>query len=157
MNLCLLWKYAHLYRKNFLVTNVMLSTGEQRGKRVALFLIPRILTEYSGQRTWEAFELWSRMQLDWDFRIQPPRWVVHFETTGSISVLLCLQQESSFIWNIRSETDSKIFYFSISTQSLHITVKTCFSKRCFLLILVHRRICSIRYLPLLWCFWVLNK
>ena len=97
------------------------------------------------------------MQLDWDFRIQPPRWVVHFETTGSVNVLLCLQQENSFIWNTRSVTESKIFYFSISTQSLRIAVKTCFSKRCFLLILVHRRICSIRYLPLLWCFWVLNK
>ena len=36
----------HIYiEKNFLVTNVMLSTGEQTGKRVALFLIPRILTE----------------------------------------------------------------------------------------------------------------
>ena len=78
------------------------------------------------------------MQLDWDFRIQPPRWVVHFETTGSVSVLLCLQQENSFIWNTRSVTGCKIFYFSISTQSLRIAMKTCFSKRCFLLILVHR-------------------
>ena len=88
------------------------------------------------------FELWTWIQLALSFRIQIFCWVVRFERISSVNVLLCLQQENSFIWNMRrNETESRIFYFQILIQSLHIATKTCFSRTSFFLILVYCKIC----------------
>lgn len=88
------------------------------------------------------FELWTWIQLALSFRIQISCWVVRFERISSVNVLLCLQQENSFIWNMRrNETESRIFYFQILIQSLHIAMKTCFSRASFFLILVYCKIC----------------